>query len=86
MKIEIEFKNLKGQGFGCFLNNNKKKKKIIIDMNAILNVCNEHEISVQDIFSSTCVHELLHVFEDFYNQTFNDRKIEKLLSKARKEL
>lgn len=89
MKIEINFKNLKGEGFACYLVDSVKKGKaqVEVDLEAVLNASiQEKELSFKAIFSELVLHEILHAIEDLFDKSFNHNRINHAINKVRKKL
>lgn len=87
LNVEINFKNLNGDGFAAFLKESVSEKGIamvVIDLNSMLNCCSEnHEIQFKEVFKESVLHEILHGIEELFNQSFDEDRIEDAILKSR---
>jgi hypothetical protein len=58
--------------------------KIVVNIEAMVNgsVDRENDISFEEIFTTSVVHEMLHAVQDMYKREFDDEEVENVLSQA----
>ncbi len=58
--------------------------KVVVNIEAMVNASadKENEISFEEIFTTSVVHELLHAVQEIYHREFDEDEVEKVLSDA----
>jgi len=61
--------------------------KIVVNFEAMVNaaVDPENEITFEELFTTSVVHEMLHAVQDFYGKAFDEKEVEKVLLEASKQ-
>ena len=59
---------------------------IVVNIEAMVNAVadKENEITFEEIFTTSVVHELLHAFQEVYEREFDEEEVEKVLEEATK--
>ena len=61
----------------------KNKPKIVVNFNASLFACAEHDLSFKDFFAENVVHEMLHMVQDIFGRAFDENEVEDAIMAAR---
>ena len=58
--------------------------KIVVNLEAMVNAAadRENEVSFEEIFVVSVVHELLHAVQDIYHKEFDEDEVERVLNEA----
>jgi len=58
--------------------------KVIVNIEAMVNAAadKENEISFEEIFVTSVVHEMLHAVQDLYRRNFDEEEVERVLAEA----
>lgn len=60
--------------------------KIIVNIEAMVNaaVDEDNEISFEELFTTSVVHEMLHAIQELYHREFDEEEVEQILTEAAK--
>ncbi|WP_169701531.1 hypothetical protein [Desulfobulbus propionicus] len=58
--------------------------KIVVNIEAMVNACADktNEISFEEIFTTSVVHEMLHAVQELYRREFDEQEVDDVLDKA----
>jgi hypothetical protein len=56
--------------------------RVVINIGVMVNADKENEITFEEIFTTSVVHELLHAVQEIYKREFSEEEIEKVLMAA----
>ena len=58
--------------------------KIVVNIEAMVNAAadKENEISFEEIFTTSVVHEMLHAVQELYHKEFDEEEVERVLEQA----
>jgi hypothetical protein len=58
--------------------------KIVVNIEAMVNASADagNDISFEEIFTTSVVHEMLHAIQDLYRREFDEEEVEEILAKA----
>lgn len=83
--VRLQSQRLYGQGFAAYLNGSATEGStvIIADLHAILESCVDSGEAWKRVSAESCVHELLHAFQEILGREFNDDEVEAAIAAAR---
>jgi hypothetical protein len=56
--------------------------KVVVNIEAMVNTAAEDEISFEELFTTSVVHELLHAIQELYGKGFDEEEVERVLTEA----
>lgn len=73
-------------GYVNYENGCGDEPKIVVNFRAMLLASAEHDLGYKKFFAETVVHEMLHMIQEIFGQTFSEDEVEDALMHARKFL
>lgn len=92
LKIEIAADN-KIPAFAGYVNyfgddNHKDQPRIMVNFNAMFSAMVEEDdfpLTYKEFFAENVVHEMLHMIQDIFGQTFDENEVEQAIMNCRKD-
>jgi hypothetical protein len=82
--VRLEVRRLHGKGFAAYINGSASEGTAVIvaDLHAILYSCLDNGESWKRVTAESCVHELLHAFQEILSREFDEYEVEAAMRAA----